>query len=115
MIANEMIAFCGLSCHKCGAFLATVSNDDKKKAEVATHWSQLYKVAIKPEEINCQGCLSDGSIFMYCRVCEIRKCGREKGIENCACCLDYICAKLEKILSMAPDAREKLKEIRSSF
>jgi hypothetical protein len=53
-----MIGFCGLNCYECGAFLATKENNDKKRAEVAQEWSRLFKVEIKPEDINCDGCQS---------------------------------------------------------
>ena len=29
---KEMISFCGLDCHECGAFLATKEDDDQKRA-----------------------------------------------------------------------------------
>jgi hypothetical protein len=32
---DEMIAFCGLDCYECGAFLATKENDDQKRVKVA--------------------------------------------------------------------------------
>jgi hypothetical protein len=112
---DEMIAYCGLACHKCGAFLATINNDNEKRKEVAAAWSKLYNFVIKPEEVNCRGCLSHNTLFMHCQVCAIRKCGQEKGVKNCAHCPDYGCAKLESILSLAPDARKNLEEIRSSF
>lgn len=57
---KEIIAFCGLDCNECGAFLATRENNDQKRAEVAQEWSRLFKVEVKPEDINCEGCLSDG-------------------------------------------------------
>jgi len=57
---KEIIAFCGLPCHECGALLATQDDDDAKRAEVAQQWSKLFKVDIKPESINCDGCLSEG-------------------------------------------------------
>ena len=77
---NEIFAFCGLGCHECGAFLATEENDDQKRAEVAQEWSRLFKAEVKPEDINCDGCQSiGGCLFNYCKVCEIRKCGKEKG------------------------------------
>ena len=110
----EMIAFCGLACHECGAFLATKNDDDKKRAEVAQLWSKELNTDIKPGDINCDGCLSDsGLVFNYCKVCKIRKCGREKGIANCAHCEDYPCEKLEKFFEMVPDAKKQLDEIRS--
>ena len=110
----EMIAFCGLACHECGAFLATKNDDDKKRAEVAQLWSKEFNTDIKPEDINCDGCLSDSElVFNYCKVCKIRKCGREKSIANCAHCKDYACEKLEKFFEMVPDAKKQLDEIRS--
>ena len=68
MHLKEMIVFCGLGCHECGAFLATKDNDDRKRATVAQEWSRLFKVEIKPEDINCDGCLyqSLGSDLKYC-------------------------------------------------
>ena len=113
---GEMISFCGLGCHECGAFLATQDNNDQKRAEVAQEWSKLFNVEIKPEDINCDGCQSDGGrLFNYCKVCEIRKCGKEKGLKNCGCCSEYPCPNLNFIFSNAPDAKNRLDEISSSL
>ncbi len=109
-----MIAFCGIDCHECGAFLATKNNDDKKRSEVAKLWSRQFNADIKPADINCNGCRSDGqNIFGYCTVCEIRKCGKEKKLDNCAYCDEYACEKLGAILNMMPDAKKRLDEIRN--
>jgi len=110
---NEMMSFCGLLCNECGAFIATENDDDEKRAEVAEQWSKGYNADIKPEDINCDGCLSDGErLFSHCKVCEIRKCGKEKSIANCAYCDDYACEKLDKIFQMVPDAKDRLDEVR---
>lgn len=110
---DEMIAFCGLLCSKCGAFLATREDDDEKRTEVAKLWSKEYNTELKPEDINCDGCLSEGeNLFNYCKVCEIRQCGKEKGALNCAYCDEYSCEKLEKFFQMVPEAKERLDEIR---
>ena len=114
MDMKEMISFCGLDCHGCGAFLATKEDDNQKRAKVAKEWSSLFKVEIKPEDINCEGCLSDGGrLFNYCKVCEIRKCGKEKEIMNCGYCSEYPCHKLDFIFSSAPDAKKRLDKINS--
>jgi hypothetical protein len=113
---NEMIAICGINCHECGAFLATKDNDDKKRAEVAQLWSKEYKTDIKPEDINCEGCLSDsGNLFSHPKTCEIRKCGKEKAVVNCAYCSDYACEKLEKFFEMVPDAKTRLDKIKAKL
>lgn len=113
---KEMIAVCGLDCSKCGAFLATKENNDQKRAEVAQEWSRLFKGEIKPEDINCDGCHSDGGrLLNYCKVCEIRECGKEKGLENCGYCGEYPCHKLDFIFSSAPDAKNRPDKINSSL
>ena len=111
---SEMIAFCGLACHECVTFLATQSDDDEKRREVAESWSKGYDVDLKPEDINCNGCLSEGEVlFSHCRVCEIRKCGMERGIQNCAQCEDYACDKLAELFGMVPHAKDRLDQIRA--
>jgi len=113
---DEMVSFCGLLCNECGAFLATKNNDDAKRAEVAQLWYKAYKVDLKPEDINGSGCLSDTEpLFMHCRVCQVRKCGKGKAIENCAHCDQYACEELEKIFQMGPETKKRLDEIRCSL
>jgi hypothetical protein len=109
-----MIAYCGLDCSKCGAFLATQSNDDALRAKTAEEWSKAYGVDIKPEKINCTGCQSDGVKFDYCEnTCEIRKCAHERKVGTCADCGDYACEKLGEFFKMAPNAKESLDSLRS--
>jgi len=111
-----MIAVCGMNCHECGASLAAKESNDQKRTKVAQDWSKRFKVEVNPKDINCDGCQSDGGrIFNYCKVCEIRKCGKEKGLKNCGYCRDYPCRKLDFILTNAPDAKKRLDEINSSF
>lgn len=113
---DGMISFCGLLCNECGAFIATKNDDDEKRAEVAQLWSKQFNVDIKPEDINCSGCLSDTEpLFGHCRVCEVRKCGMEKDIENCAYCDEYACERLEKIFQMASETKKRLDQIKSKL
>jgi len=74
-------------------------------------WSEQFKVEIKPEDINCSGCVSKKEpLFNYCNVCEIRKCGLERNVDNCASCENYACDKLSQLFDMAPDAKCNLEE-----
>lgn len=101
MRKNEKhIAMCGLDCSTCNAYIATKNNDDLLKKKTAEEWNERYKKdnrgrpSIKPEDINCNGCLSDGPIYLYCQRCKIRNCGFEKKIKNCKECKEYRCKDL---------------------
>ncbi len=54
---DKMIAFCGIVCTECPAFLATQKDDHNERMKVAELWSKEFKAEIKPEDINCDGCL----------------------------------------------------------
>jgi hypothetical protein len=110
---EKMIAFCGLDCSECPTFLATRENNDEKRKQVAEQWSKQYKADFKPEDINCDGCLSQtGRLFSHCSVCNIRSCGHEKKRENCASCNEYPCQKLESFFQIAPQGRINLDQLR---
>lgn len=101
-----MIAYCGLKCNECLAFIATAENDNKKRQEIAELWSKEYNAQLSAEDINCTGCLSEGDgHFSNCLVCEIRKCAMEKNAKNCAACENYICEKLNLFFNMVPEAK----------
>jgi len=115
---DEMIAYCGLTCHLCPACQATKANDDEKRIRTAKRWAQYYEKYrdLKPEEIVCDGCLtSNGRLFKTCKTCPVRACGIERNVANCAHCREYPCQKLEEPFALAPQGKQKLDEIRSTL
>ncbi len=113
---EKMIAYCGLVCTECPAFIATQNDDDAKRKETAELWTKQFNHDFKPEDINCDGCLATtGRVFSYCNICEVRKCGVERGVANCAYCNDYGCKKLDKFFEMIPEAKTTLEEIRKGL
>jgi len=113
---EEMIAYCGIPCTECDTYLATRNEGDKSIAEVAKQWSKRFNMNLTPEDINCDGCKSEGgTLFKSCAMCEIRQCGMAKGIDNCAHCDEYTCEKLDQFLQMVPDIKQLLEGIRSSL
>jgi len=89
---DKITAMCGLICSECGAFIATRNDNDEKRANIARLWSKQYNIDIGPADINCLGCTSDSDcLFNHCRVCEIRKCAKEKHVVNCSYCDEYAC------------------------
>ena len=113
-MSEKMIAYCGIVCTDCRAFIATQRNDKKLKEEVVKAWS-TEKEPLKPEDINCDGCLTTGQrLFKFCEVCRVRLCGREKGVKNCAHCREFPCEKLTgfwKAFNIT-EAKATLEEIR---
>jgi hypothetical protein len=113
---EKQIAYCGLVCTDCAAYLATQADDDKQRKEVAKKWTKEYKLDFKPEDINCDGCLSvSGRVASYCPVCPIRKCGQEKGVVNCGWCSEYPCNHLDEFFKMAPACKKTLDAIHQSM
>lgn len=113
---ERMIAYCGLCCTDCEAFIATQKDDDAEREKLAQKWSKEYGSDIKSDDINCDGCLPDeGRHISYCAVCKIRKCVKQKGIDNCAYCDDYSCETLNEFLKIAPPAKENLEKIRNGL
>lgn len=110
-LMEKIIAFCGLICSECPAYLATQKNDDAERRKVAEMWSKEFNADMSFEDINCDGCISNERVFHHCNVCEIRLCGKEKGIPNCGYCDDYACEKLSKFFEMVPDAQKVLDKI----
>ncbi len=111
-----MIAFCGLVCNECPAFIATKEDDDVRRKETAEEWSKQFNTSIKPEDINCEGCVSNSEVlFSHPRLCEIRKCGQEKGIMNCAHCDEYACDRLNEFFRSVPSAKVTLDSIRKTL
>lgn len=104
-VKKKHIGMCGLDCSVCEAFIATKNNDDKLREKTAKEWTKRYRSdkpdrqPVKPEDINCLGCLSQGPIYLYCRQCKVRNCGLEKGVKNCKECREYRCAVLVELQS----------------
>ncbi len=108
-----MISCCGMDCSKCECYQATQENSDSKRKDVSEKWTVKYNTEIKPEQINCYGCKSDGVKFFFTEnICEIRKCNVEKGTSNCAECTEYKCDKLMEFIELAPAVGEALEALR---
>jgi len=110
---EKIIGCCGIICSECPVLTATQKDDDVERQRVAEIFTRQYGTEYKPEDINCDGCISDSSrIFSYCNICEIRKCGREKEVKNCAYCHEYPCEKLSELFKKYSKAKETLDEVR---
>ena len=107
---NNMIAYCGLNCEKCDAYLATINDDQLLREKTAKKWAQLNNAPILPEHINCEGCRVNGVKTVYCdRLCAIRQCAMEKQMATCGDCQELeICPTVGMILSNNSEALKNL-------
>lgn len=118
---KEMLSFCGLTCHTCPIYLATREKNDEKKykmrIEIAQQIQKHYGQDCKAEDVtDCDGCETEGGrLFSGSEKCEIRKCAKGKGIENCAYCSEYACEKLEKLFATDAEAKARLDAIKSTL
>ena len=108
---KQMIAYCGLDCEKCDAYISTVNNDLALREATAKKWSELNQTTILPEQLLCEGCRAAGAKFVFCdQLCEIRQCAMKKGFETCGSCPDLdTCPTVGEITGTNPDALERLK------
>lgn len=113
---ERIIAYCGLVCTDCQAYIATQANDFEALQRLAERARDEFGVEdATAESSECDGCLTnDGRQIGYCATCEIRACAIERGIANCAYCGEYACETLEGILTRAAGARAVLEEIRAA-
>ena len=114
---DRMISYCGLICTDCPAYIATQADDRTALEQVAAQWREEYNApALTAESATCDGCTaSKGRRCGHWFECDIRVCGMERSVANCAHCTDYACEKLEGFFGFVPDARAVLDEVRSTL
>ena len=107
---REMIAYCGLDCEQCDAYLATIHDDQELREKTAALWARLNNAPILPQHINFRGCRGDGIKTVYCtNLCAIRRCALERGAATCGECPEVDqCGRVGAIFAHRPDARKNL-------
>jgi len=118
---EKIIAYCGLVCTDCPAYIATQANDQAALEQTVAQWRIEYNAPnMAVADAICDGCVTKGRKCANCGECKIRACGVERGVVNCAHCADYVradavCEKIEGFFGFVPDARTVLDEIRQSL
>ena len=97
MSLNEsLLAPCGLYCGVCGVYYATRDGNEKfLKKLLGVYQGNIPGLEnLTTEEIKCDGCGSD-RVSIFCRVCAIKDCVREKGFSGCHECDDFPCRHID--------------------
>ena len=121
-----MLTYCGLDCETCPIYRATRVEDPqlqkRMREDIALQIDRLYGFKCRAEDItDCDGCVTpNGRLFAGCQMCGIRPCAREKGIENCAHCSQYVCTKLQEFFDhggklLPGNAKAKLDAVRAGL
>lgn len=104
------IAYCGLDCEQCDAYIATLHDDQALREKTAKLWAELNHAPILPEHIHCQGCRADGVKTVFCeQLCAVRRCALQRGVATCGDCPEMeTCPTVGAIFANAPQAKKNL-------
>ncbi len=113
----KILAYCGLDCSECEAYVATQKNDRAELEAVAKKWAAQYGGKEMGADVClCDGCSSGKRVSTaHAATCGIRVCASKRGVETCAHCPDYGCATLQPFFAFAPALKEKLEAIRNEL
>ena len=110
----KILAYCGLDCGECEAYIATQNNDRAGLEATAKKWAEQFGA----KEFSADMCICDGcstgkrKSTAHCMTCGIRVCASARGVVTCAHCADYGCVTLQGFFSFAPVLKDKLEAIR---
>ncbi len=100
MAEEKIIAFCGIDCAACPAFVATQTGDAELLAKTAEEWSTAEE-PLTPEDVICYSCTQlEKRLFTWSVHCKMKDCCREKDVASCAYCDEYACDDLKKLWDM---------------
>ena len=109
-MGETMIAYCGLICTDCPAYIATAGGDGDKLSALAREWS-TPECPLSAGECECDGCRGGGRLASFVEHCEIRRCALEREVETCGHCGMYPCTLLAETFRRSPQAKAVLDEI----
>jgi len=103
-----------MGCGECPVYIATKNNDDEMRVQTAAYFSKKFGAEVKPEHINCSGCVAgsvNGTIlFGHCQSCQVRLSAKSRGIRSCTECSDYACETLKETWAHLPPEAKKNSE-----
>lgn len=110
-MVEQLIAYCGIDCGKCPAFIGTQTNNHQLLADTAEEWigsSQQGDI----DDIMCDGCTVNKRMHKFCSECAVRNCAIGRNLINCGWCDEYPCATLSRYWELfdLPDQRKNLDE-----
>lgn len=111
---ERIVAYCGLVCSECPAYLATQAADLAAKERVLAEWRVVYEhPTMTIEDVTCDGCTTvGGRLGGNPPGCPIRLCAIGRAVAHCGECAEYACDKLDGVHGAVPGAKLLLDELR---
>ena len=113
---DRMIAYCGIACTDCEAYVATQAGDMDALERMAKTAEEEYGTERTAADSMCDGCLTTtGRQIGYCHECAIRLCAVPRRVATCAHCDAYPCEKIEAFSKPGTPHRKMLDGIRATL
>jgi len=116
---EKMFGYCGMDCGSCPVYNATKNDNQAMREQTAAYFSQKFGAEVKPEQVNCTGCVPgsvNGTVlFGHCQTCAVRISAKKRGVSSCTECSDYACPALKATwANIPPEAKQNSESIRAS-
>jgi hypothetical protein len=85
---DSVLTRCGYRCDLCLAYRPSIEADPGSARVLSDGWHRYFGFRIPPEEIACDGCLSEDG-HRIDATCAVRACVIAHAVENCAACPDF--------------------------
>jgi hypothetical protein len=103
---DPILTRCGYRCDLCLAYRPNVEKNPSAQQKLSDGWFKYFGFRIEPEEIICDGCMSDHPRLID-QSCPIRPCVIKKGLNNCSSCDQYVCEKLKQRIVLFEDVENR--------
>lgn len=103
---EPILSCCGYRCDLCLAYRPNIEANPTHRQTLSDGWFHYFGFRLPPEEICCDGCLAEDA-HRIDRTCPVRPCVLANGLENCAGCDEYVCAKIAERLVTYEEVRQR--------
>ena len=111
-MSERMVAYCGIVCTDCEAYIATQAEDMEALERMAKAASEQLNMEMTVADAMCDGCkATTGRQIGYCHQCAVRTCAVQKHVETCAHCTDFACETVDGFSKPGTPHRATLDEI----
>ncbi len=105
-MTEGILTRCGYRCDLCLAYTPNVTGTPSNREKLSDGWFKYFGFRLPPERILCDGCMAQNPRLID-QACPVRPCVLERGLDNCAQCEEYICARLAERLVVYEAVRER--------